>query len=62
MTKLATLSLFSLAPHSPPPSSSALSFLHCSREQLRHGSVEEEKVARLWLLEEESCAPLVTVL
>jgi len=61
VTKLATFSLFSPAPHSPS-SSSTLPFLHCSHEQWRHGSAEEEKVARLWLLEEESCAPLVTVL
>jgi len=62
VTKLATISLFFPAPHSPSSSSSTLPFLHCSREQWRHGSAEEEEVVRLWLLEEESCAPLVTVL
>jgi len=50
MTKLATLSLFSPAPHSSSSSSYALPCLHCSREQWRHGSAEEEEVARLWLL------------
>jgi len=49
-----TLSLFSPAPHSPSSSSSsALPCLHCSREQWRHGSAEEEEVVRLWLLEVE---------
>jgi hypothetical protein len=38
-----TLSLFSPAPHSPSSSSSALPCLHCSREQWRHGSVEEDE-------------------
>jgi hypothetical protein len=62
MTKLSTLSLFSPTPHSPSSYSFALPCLHYSREQWRHGSAEEEEVVRLWLLEEESCVPLVTVL
>jgi hypothetical protein len=37
-----TLSLFFPAPHSP----SALPCLHCSREQWRHGSAEEEEVKK----------------
>jgi len=47
-----TISLFFPAPHSPfSSSSSALPCLHCSREQWRHGSAEEEGKKR---------APLVT--
>jgi len=69
-----TLSLFSPAPHSPL-SSSALQCLHCSREQWRHGSAEEEEKTRAssyWKKKKKraplvtgrkfSCAPLVTVL
>ena len=62
ITKLATLFLFSPTPHSPSSYSFALPCLHYSREQWRHGIAKEEEVARLWLLEEESCVPLVTVL
>jgi len=38
-----TLSLFSPAPHSPSFSPSVLPCLHCSREQWRHRSAEEEE-------------------